>query len=453
MRGIRMTGNRVISGLTTVLGWWVLACGSGRGEIATTRPEVAVTFPDSGFVGREDVANGSITESGDFPQDVADASVEDDGEAAPGPESFVVEEDVSTDEAGADNEVGEVLDPGKADAGCQGDEDCPPGYWCDEHACSACDTSDHCGVGCVPCGPGLQCWLGKCVECVASADCGPARWCDGGTCVPCSDDDPKHCGVDCEPCLGERPACVAGECVCTEVSCGSGRRCVEGECRACDTAEACGPQCVACETPTPHCQSASGGCVACLDMSHCGEDEACLGGVCVNVCAPVKGCTTDEGPDGKKCSTAKVIGRAAAQAGYVHHGDTTGDKNNDDLSFPIFQDKSECWDANEDNFFRLYLLAGERLDITLNPKDPVFDSMLKVYRGTACNAGGDPYQCFNNGSDGKPDQVVGWIAPGDGWITIVVDGRMAFAEDGDWGPYSLEVRLTCLRPDCCCPKP
>lgn len=436
---------------------YAAACGQGAGGTAGVRPDAVVTFPEPGPVLDENADDGKDadigpgTDDGEDRGDTLDAGDEAAGRHMVAGDPFLDAADVAAEDARDPGHGVPDADPGAPDVGCVVDDDCPVGQWCDAPKCRPCDIAAHCGPECLECGAGLQCWAGECVECVAGADCGPGRWCDAGTCVPCAEDDPAHCGADCEPCLGERPACAAGACVCTETSCGIGRRCRDGTCEACDKAEACGPECRSCEAPTPHCLSASAGCVQCLDASHCGADETCLGAVCVSVCATVQGCASDEGPDGKTCGTGKVIGRTAALVGYVHNGDTTNDKNNDDLSFPIFQDKVECWDANEDNFFRLYVLAGDRLDATLTPKDPMFDSMMKIYRGITCKAGGDPYECFNSGSDGKPDVIQGWTAPADGWITLVVDGRSAFDEEGDWGPYSLQVTLTCLRPDCCCP--
>jgi len=75
-----------------------------------------------------------------------------------------------------------------------------------------------------------------------------------------------------------------------------------------------------------------------------------------------------------------------------------------------------------------------------------------LYQGTKCDADGvKPLHCYNDGSDGDQDHISGFLAPADGWYTIVVDGRMAFDEDLDWGPYNLAVKVACSEPDCCCP--
>ena len=152
-------------------------------------------------------------------------------------------------------------------------------------------------------------------------------------------------------------------------------------------------------------------------------------------------------PQGDSCGTARVIGRFAALEGVVISGDTSGAKNNDDLS----TNQTECWDAKYDNYFRIYLVAGEKLDATVTPHLYDFDSMLKLYQGMGCNKGGSPLiGCYNDGNDGNADHLAGAVAPVDGWYTIVVDGRMAFDDDYDWGPYSLVVRIPEAAPGTCC---
>jgi hypothetical protein len=173
-----------------------------------------------------------------------------------------------------------------------------------------------------------------------------------------------------------------------------------------------------------------------------------VAGSCLPECSVGNTCETNLGPDGKTCGNAKVVGRKAASTGWAFEGNTSGGKNNDDQG----TNKTECWDAKYDHFFRIWMRAGETLDVTLTPKTFSFNSMLKLYQGTGCEAGGDPLiGCYNQGSDGKPDSIQGYAAVADGWYSIVVDGRMAFDADQDWGPYSLILKITCSRPDCCCP--
>ena len=451
-----------------ILASCVVSCGSeGSGEWG--RPEVSVTFPDIEV----------------FP-DEWESVAPDPGTTDPGTDPVKVDPGVSTDaftdpgivDSGQDHT--EVVDPGASDPGtpdpgppdpgqpdigCVTDEQCPAGHWCNAPDCVPCETDTKCGPQCLPCEAPLFCKNGKCVECFIT-ECGEGAWCDAGFCKPCTDDDPGHCGADCEPCLGKFPDCVGGECVCAEGSCGVGKVCLDGDCAVCDLDEHCGTDCVKCEAPASHCLdgthcvacsqdthcdgalvcSPEGSCVECVVHAHCGNDLFCDNGVCTDACNTAQGCTSDDGPDGEKCDKAKIIGRKAAMAGYVYNGDTTGDGNNDDLSFPLFEDKSECWDADEDNYFRIYLVPGDTLDASVDPDQ--FDSMMKIYYGTGCKAGGNDYECFNSGSSNKPDVISSWNPPAEGWYTIVVDGRRSM--DDDDGPYTFQLQLTCDDPNCCC---
>ena len=306
---------------------------------------------------------------------------------------------------------------------------CPGGQWCSAGAvCEPCNDAAHCGASCAPCGGSTPlCGGGACVECTGDGDCGAGTWCSGGKCVTCAGDDPKHCG----------PACAA---------CGVGAQCLAGSCVPCDTEAACGPKCEACGGGLPFCGSKSLGCVQCLADPDCPEYTHCDGGTCKPDCL-AEGCATDVAPDGKKCSKARIIGRTNAQSGFLYKSDTTNAGNNDDLSTT----KSDCWDAKYDHFYRIWLFVGETVELTTSVFDYDFDVMMKLYQGTLCDdSGANPIVCVDDGSDGKPETKV-FTATQDGWITIVVDGRMSWNDDYDWGEYSLAAKLTCSTPNCCCP--
>lgn len=452
----------------------MVSCGSdGGGEWG--RPDAPITIPDvvsdpgnpdpgtvdPGVLDLEAIDPGpgdpGNVDPGNIDTGPADPGVVDPGAQDPGP-SDPGPFDPGTPDPG-------IQDPGQPDLGCVSSDQCPQGFFCDAPQCVPCETDDKCGMDCLPCEAPLFCKNGKCVECFIT-ECGDGAWCDDGFCQPCTDDDPDHCGDDCEPCLGKYPACVAGECACEGDSCGGGKVCLEGDCADCNLDDHCGPDCLKCEAPTAHCLNGTclscaldehcegdlvcdgaGACVECVLHEHCDGGLFCEGGVCTDVCNTAQGCESDEGPDGEECGKAKIVGRKAALAGYVHNGDTTSDGDDDNLSFPIFQDKSECWDADADNFFRIYLYSGETLSATVFPDDQV-DSMMKIYNGTGCENGGDDYQCIENGDRGDPDVLTGWTAPADGWYTLVVDGRRSM--DDDHGPYKLEMSITCNDPYCCC---
>lgn len=130
--------------------------------------------------------------------------------------------------------------------------------------------------------------------------------------------------------------------------------------------------------------------------------------------------------------------------------DTTNAGNNDDLDSPLFGGDSDCYDAKYDHFYKIYLFAGESMTVTVSPMDQLFDVMVKLYQGTECDSNADSViDCYNNAGDTKPEQL-SFTATVDGWITIVVDGRIAFDDDWDFGQYSIAVKLTCNQADCCC---
>ena len=147
-----------------------------------------------------------------------------------------------------------------------------------------------------------------------------------------------------------------------------------------------------------------------------------------------------------KCSNAKVIGRTVARDSLGVDGDTTGDGNDDDL--PTLED---CWDANADDMFKVYLRKGDTLAVTATPLVSDYDLSLKIYRGTACDDNGmtDVVKCWHSAGNGKAESGQ-YTAAADGWATIVVDGESAFSEELDWGTYRLVATLTCVDAGCCC---
>lgn len=159
---------------------------------------------------------------------------------------------------------------------------------------------------------------------------------------------------------------------------------------------------------------------------------------------------TDLSPNGNKCSTAEIVGRLDAFAGFHYEGDTGDDDDKDDLD--QFFGPSECWDAQKDHMFRIYLKAGETVSATADPQPSDFDIMMKLYRGVGCQAAtgeDDLIGCFHENGDGKTDSF-SWTADADGWYSLVVDGRRAGSSDGDYGPYTFDLSITCVDQDCCC---
>ncbi len=324
---------------------------------------------------------------------------------------------------------------------------CGAGAQCQAGACAPCTTAAACGTKCTPCGAGESCAGGACVQCTKASDCTAPAACESGKCVACTDADAQHCGPACATCTGTTPACVGGACACTAGSCGAGSQCQGAACVGCTTAAACGPTCGACDAAKPHCGGATAGCVACLSNDHCTGGNVCTGNACVPPCGDVQGCATNVTTSGEKCGTAWVIGRkdALTTAGFKKTADTTNANDDDNLS----TNDSDCWDAQGDHMYRIWLIAGETLKVTSTPSPFDFDLMMKFYVGVACKSGGSPVFCTDAGYDGKAETFT-HVAAVTGWHTIVVDGRMAFSDDYDYGPYTLVAKLTGNKsPQCC----
>jgi hypothetical protein len=144
-----------------------------------------------------------------------------------------------------------------------------------------------------------------------------------------------------------------------------------------------------------------------------------------------------------------IIGRQTAnvEAGaFLISGDTTDDGNDDDLpSWGV-----DCWDAQDDNFYRLWLNAGDQVIIIADPLEWDYQLSLKAYQGTGCDNEDNLIKCAWDEDDGDPESII-HTASTDGWITIVVDGASGFNDEYDWGQYELAVSLLCVDSGCCCP--
>jgi hypothetical protein len=318
---------------------------------------------------------------------------------------------------------------------------------CFQGACSGCDVDGACGPTCAACPVETpRCVAGACVTCRDPGDCGAGAWCDGGACAPCGPDDPTHCGNACAACTAEAPSCVAGACVCDATSCGIGRRCLDGACQTCDIPEACGAACGACSVATPYC--VAGGCRQCRTAGDCAPGAVCSpSGTCID-CTGTLGCASDSAPDGKKCSTAKVLGRKVLVPWFTVSSDTTGKGYDDDLPSGSPPD---CWDAQVDVMYKVFLRTGDTLNVTATPLTADYTMSLKLYRGTTCagNWRADLITC-QWGADNGGSETASYTATSAGWVTIVIDGASGFSDEGDWGLFSLTTKLTCADEACCC---
>ena len=329
--------------------------------------------------------------------------------------------------------------------------------FCVAGQCRTCSTDDACGPSCVGClAPTPHCHGSTCTACIVAADCSTGEWCSaGGVCTPCVDDDPLHCGSVCGVCTGTRPSCTLGACRCSGDSCGNGSQCIGGACVGCTTAIACGSSCGACNAPTPYCH-ADGHCAQCQAATvatDCPAGWQCTAaGNCLDPCAGTQGCATDtKSTNGTKCSTAWTLGRSALAKGLNINGDTTDRGDDDDLPSSLFNAPPDCWDANWDEAYKVYLFAGDVLKVNGIPLSSTYTLSLKLYRGTSCasNWKADLIACKWKAGDGGTESYA-YTATQDGWVSIVVDGASAFDTEEDWGPYTLNATLTCSGNKCCC---
>ena len=334
---------------------------------------------------------------------------------------------------------------------CSDNDDCGVGYWCDGQGCAACNDALHCGDDCEPCTPAAPlCHEGACVLCATNEDCDPANYCEAGDCFVCTADDPAHCGDDCAVCEGGTPFCVDGGCTCDESSCGDYYRCADDSCLLCNEAAHCGASCGACEGATPYCASDGSGCVACAEDAHCGAGEMCWNGNCVPDCFAL-GCPSAAGMGVDTCLSPQVIGRVDAIGGTSLSGTLDLQTNDDDIR-PI----RTCGGADQgrDNFYQIYLVPGDRIDVAVDVDATSYETTLKLYQGQGCNAGesAELVVCAKVTGEGEdapilPDQSFSYTADTLGWHVIVVDS-------GQWlhpcPAYTLDVTLTCPHAACCC---
>lgn len=266
---------------------------------------------------------------------------------------------------------------------------------------------------------------------------------------PCTSNDPQHCGPLCLVCQGDTPHCL------------------DGVCSLCNISEACGPTCSACPVQTPVCRpdgvscvqciydpdcpggqycSPQATCVACLDDTHCLVTEVCDPSqhLCVPE-APGEGCDSDTSPNAYTCAKAKIIGRAAV-AGVTKSfsGFVAVNQANDD-------DASGCDDGSDEEFYRIYLGAGQVMNLDFSTFATNYDPVLKVYSGTNCdNSGTDDLITCSDTKSGTAAELLQFVAPADGWYSIVVDGYFSGSTMDDIASYTLKVQVTCLPTHCGC---
>jgi hypothetical protein len=144
------------------------------------------------------------------------------------------------------------------------------------------------------------------------------------------------------------------------------------------------------------------------------------------------------------CKNAKVIGRTKAASGYTDSTDNcsrTSSSNN----------TSGCDDDGGENYYRIYLSAGDVIKVSLTTSwtcdfsTSGWTAALEIYSNSGC---GDT-TCAMSAvcKDDNYDQSDTFTAPQDGWFIIIVD---SYDVDVDEGEYDLSVKLTCKTAGCGC---
>jgi len=107
----------------------------------------------------------------------------------------------------------------------------------------------------------------------------------------------------------------------------------------------------------------------------------------------------------------------------------------------------------EDHFYRIFMLAGETLTVSMDVDSfDGFDPVLVLFRSdTACIGSGCETEsvCADEWAAGTDEDFTRYTAPQDGWYIIKADAydRVDSDENGD---YTLDIDLNCLSPGCGC---
>lgn len=342
---------------------------------------------------------------------------------------------------------------GNACVECAEDSHCDEGSWCDDGSCSSCNVDLHCGSSCEDCTPdGDSCSDDgtHCIECSGGLDCGLGAWCDDGTCRTCNTAD--HCSFFCWSCGGETPDCagVLFGCVCNESSCGSSKTCESMSCEVCAQDSACGTTCGACASSAPRCvhRGTFSECVECTSNADCTGGWVCdEWNACVNPssCDGLPSSACSNGSQSREsCADARVVSRGEAENGTTRSGDLYSAQDTDE--------RCEGSDG-EDHFYRIFMLMGETLTVSLDVDTfDGFDPVLVLFRSnTACLGAGCETEsvCVDDWAAGTDEDFTRFTAPQDGWYIIKADAWEPIDTDQN-SDYTLDIDLNCLSPGCGC---
>ncbi|MCC6217386.1 MAG: hypothetical protein IT376_21185 [Polyangiaceae bacterium] len=262
---------------------------------------------------------------------------------------------------------------------------------CSGGSCTYAPTDTPCPYGCA---------AGACQSCTLDADCGVGRWCDAGACAPCASD--ARCGASCAACGGSTPHCLDQGGTASCVQCRTTADCAAG---TCDAAHACA---------TPTCTP------------------------------PASACASGGSQDGGCGNPYRISRTEAGAAGGFTVAGTWGLCGRND------QFNGGCdTRAGGDAEYRVFARAGETLDVSLARGSSTCTIgwsgtiSLRIYQDACADCGACPaptcatqaYCTIAN------SQTPSWVAPADGWYTLVVDSNGPAEDKG--GVFTLNVKLTC----------
>ncbi len=148
---------------------------------------------------------------------------------------------------------------------------------------------------------------------------------------------------------------------------------------------------------------------------------------------PAEACADDHTADRETCDSAWIIGRAAVIDDIA--GETYG--SGGDIACGSGEG------TGLDQFYRIFLLAGETLDVTMTDPNWEIDPVLALYRsatagsGTGCDT---VLECVDDVTSGA--ESFAYTADASGWYAIVADSNNSYP-DLAYDSYALRVSIDC----------
>jgi hypothetical protein len=141
------------------------------------------------------------------------------------------------------------------------------------------------------------------------------------------------------------------------------------------------------------------------------------------------------GDNGENCATAMILPRQSTT--LVMNGKLSASDGDDNTP--------SCAQSGADRYYRIYLLAGEKLDVVYKDLVNGFDGVLVIRQSTqGCNSTtcDQEVACQNAYHEAGMNEHIIYVAPENGWYSIVADSRITPTVSG-YNNYELDVTLYC----------